>query len=267
MFFGPVLTNAVDIKALIAYRNKSNMNSIKVITDWGLDKPWNDVRRGQLLTLTPYPIVRTTAGDPSNKAALNYLIPQRVTNELSPWIQFKPDLMVELGNEPNHVSGFGLGVGENVIWTYRWHLMESIKRIRTYYPMVHIIAPAFIVNDSMRRWFDICKDVFRMCDSLGVHVYEHESFDPTFAGPKTEQLKQIHDLYLPLCSEINKPLAMTEFGINSPTRSKREKYEEYITFAKSLPSVYAGVNYYHINVKQDIDPQYHIPVEDVSMFM
>jgi len=266
MFFGPVLTNVKDVQTLIKYRNQSNMSSIKVVTGWGFDRGWSDTTRAQLLCLTPNPIVRTTVGDPSNKDAATYLLSERVTAELSPWVRYKPDLMIELGNEPNHTA-FNLGSGEHVIWTYRYHLIESIKRVRTYYPMAHIIAPAFIVNETMARWFAICKDAFRMCDSLGVHVYEHESFKPDYQGPKTDQLKQIHNLYLPLCEEINKPLVMTEFGINSSAKTKQEKYDEYVLFTKQLPSVYIGATYYHYNAREDIDPQYHIPVNATSMYV
>lgn len=257
MFFGPVLTNERDIESLIKYRNKGKFDSIKVITGWGLDTGWNSISRAQLLTLTPNPIVRTVGGDPSNRSVDPFLNPDKTEAELAPWIQYKPDLMVELGNEPN-ISG---NWSNEAIWAYRYFLDLTISRIRNKFPLVHIIAPALIVNDDMNKWLEILNvgGVLMRADSIGVHAYEHYGFIGASVPARTSQLQIVNAVYRRMFG--NKPLALTEFGINHPPMAKNEKVSLYRELLQHLPDSYIGANFYHLNRKADIDPQYNIPLE------
>lgn len=258
MFLGPVLTNEENIERLIKYRNKGKFTSFKAVTSWGLDSSWTSISRAQFLTLTPYPVIRTTVGDPSNAATDPFLNPDKVEAELAPWIMYKPDLMVELGNEPNISTGWS----NEAIWAYRYFLDLSIKRIRERFPLAHIIAPALIVNDDMNRWLDILSfgGVLESADSIGVHAYEHYGFIGNHQA-KTNQLQIVNAVYQRRFP--NKPLVLTEFGVNHPPMPKNEKVKIYRELLAHLPSVYIGANFYHLNRKGDIDPQYNIPLEAV----
>lgn len=291
MFYGPVLTNVQSMARLFEYRTQLRFDSIKVITSWGLDSGWNDTTRAQILTLTPNPVVRTTYGDPSNKGKIAYAMPyaQNVVEEIEPWIRFKPDLIVEVGNEPN------IGImPTQFIWEYRYHLSEAIKLLRAKFPMVRIIAPGFIVNKTMKEWLSIVGDVFATADYIGVHAYEHVTYTDSTTLPKTNHLQEKTDLL----AYLKKPLILTEFGINATSHNgkpitnkmKQQEYRDlvnvlravntnpqaiveqemfrprYSTLVRSLVKAksnnvqYAGALFYHINEKRDIDPQYHIAV-------
>jgi hypothetical protein len=253
MFFGPVLTNEDTIDRLLDYRNAGGFTSFKLVTGWGLTRGWNSISRAQALTAVPFPIVRTTVGDPSNATVDPFLNPDKVEQELEPFIRYKPDLMVELGNEPNiHYWT------NEAIWAYRYFLDLSITRIRTRFPRVHIIAPALIINDEMNRWLDILYDVLWKTDSIGVHAYEHYGFIGTLPA-KTNQLQIANAVYPRRF--INKPLVLTEFGINHHAMPKQEKLKLYRELLPQLPPVYIGATFYHLNAKGDIDPQYNIPLE------
>jgi hypothetical protein len=247
MYFGPVLTNAKDIPSLMEYRNAGRFDAIKVITSWGLDTGWNSISRAQLLTLTPNPIVRTSVGDPSNKSVNQYLIPEEVITEISPWVLYKPDVMIELGNEPN---------SNNKVdpWVYRYYLNETIKRIREVFRYARVISPALIVNEYTEQWVDILHDVVSTCDYVGIHAYEHHTFDPYTILPRTKQLEIMNAYY------IGAPKILTEFGINVGV--KRDKMLDYRELLINLTD-YVGAYFYHYNMRGDIDPQYHIPLKDV----
>lgn len=253
--WGPVITNLWGIYKFLSYKNKAALehmpyNAIKVITSWGM--PWNDLTRAQVLATVPNAIVRTTAGDPSNKSASVYLLPDVVVEELRPWVAIKPDVMIELGNEPN--------IKDVDPWIYRWWLKESIIRCRREFPAAHIISPALIHNDSVTTWLDIMADVMAMADSIGIHVYEHYGFIGTFPA-KTNQfalLDKAHHAKFPA-----KPFILTEFGINDPPTPKKVKHRRYYEFVQSLPPRYLGGLYYHINEANDIDPQYHLGVTEL----
>lgn len=250
--WGPVITNIKDIYRLLQYKDTARRlhtpyTTIKVVTGWGM--PWNDITRAQLLAATEYTIIRTTIGDPSNRNTGKYLLPDKVIAELAPWLQIKPDAMIELGNEPN--------IKDTDPWIYRWWLNESIKECRKAFPHAHIIAPALIHNDTYLQWLDIMRDVMVTADSIAMHVYEHYGFTGVLPA-RTNQLYDLDKAYTSYVS--SKPIILTEFGINDPLTPKLTKHIRYSEFIKTLPSRYLGGTYYHINEAQDIDPQYHIPV-------
>lgn len=253
MFLGPVLTNEKDITRLIAYRNKGKYDAVKVITGWGLQSGWNSITRAQLLTLTPNPIIRTTGGDPSNRSVDPFLNPDKTEAEIEPWVMYKPDVMIELGNEPNIANWTN-----ESIWAYRYFLDLTIKRIRNKFPLVHIIAPALIVNEYMNKWLDICGDVMSTADSIGVHAYEHYGFIGSHEA-RTNQLQIVNAVYTRRFP--NKSLVLTEFGVNHVPMPKSQKVQIYRDLLSYLPSVYLGATFYHLNAAMDIDPQYSIPLE------
>jgi len=86
---------------------KYNYDTVKVVSAWGIGKSWDTVTRAQMLALTPYTIVRTVTGDPSYKDSWNgkreYVYPdsKRAIAEITPWYAIKPDILIEIGNEPN----------------------------------------------------------------------------------------------------------------------------------------------------------------------
>ena len=254
MFFGPIVTNMGSRASFVdtlARWDKQNFTSVKVITGWGLSGGWSSNDRAQILSLTPNPIVRTVAGDPSSR---RHPLPHPgiIIDELRTWLDMKFNLMVELGNEPNIRP-----VEDRFIWEYRYFLDQSIDLVRRMYPHAHIIAPALIVNETAQRWFDICKDIFTKCDSVGIHAYEHISFLSAKDIPRTNQLSTVNAMY----EGIKKPKVMTEYGINDSKVAKVAKLTEYRQMLPVLRTIgYIGATFYHVNVKEDIDPQYHIPV-------
>ena len=212
-------------------------DTCKYITAWGnADSPtgaWNPASIARAVALTPYTVIRTLRGDPS--AGYNFLHWEYVIAEIAPWYAVRQRrLFIELGNEPNSdptIDPSG----------YAYHLKQSIDHCRAAYPRATLIAPALVLDrPNVQQWLansDYAAAI-RLCDLLAVHVYAFESFDDT------GQLAKANSLY----PGYQQRLALTEYGINSPTQSDASKGQQYARLVQGLPDRYALATFFHYDI-------------------
>lgn len=235
---GVVLTHTNSLSGLLDTMHANQLGVIKVITGWGIGRAWTDPDR-RLAARASMLLVRTEAGDGKTLDA------NRAVNQLLPWYTIRPDLIVEIGNEPNAPNAPGAGVAtDQEIWEYRYNLLAAIRRIRTEMPRARIIGPAMVADATMNRWLAILGDTTPLVDYIGLHAYEWYQFEP--AG--TRQLTTALDAAAQLCRMYgHKPLFFTELGINdmkeTPVITKLQRYR---ALSGTLPGNVAGVCYYHI---------------------
>jgi hypothetical protein len=116
---------------------------------------------------------------------------------------------------------------------------------------------------NARRFCEIAHDVMRDCDYIGIHAYEYYGFHASQQFAATNDLKQAVALHQEFFGD--KPWYMTEYGINDVTRvtmqEKGTRYAGVIHFNESHPQLPANVQgavYYHLGMKGDLHPEYHI---------
>jgi hypothetical protein len=275
---GVILTYVDDLKVLEDCIRIGGYNAVKVVTGWGLSTGWNAETRKRVLGMVPNVIVRTVSGDPSyarpvnplnepNKAGAgaaywdyDFPDPNRVEQEIAEWYAIKPDIMIELGNEPNVYN-----TDDEFIWRWSYFLDEAIKKCRQVFPQAKIISPGFMMDPrgKISRFYEIAKDTLAKCDYIGVHFYEYFAFKPDQAPATKGELREaieLHQKFFP-----NKQWYITEFGINDSQQVQRQhKGERYakMLFANEswpiLPPNIVGAVYYHLAMKGDIHPEYHI---------
>lgn len=232
---GVVLTHTSNLTGLLDTIHANQLGVLKVVTGWGLNRAWTDPDR-RLAARAPMLIVRTVAGDGKT------LDPNKAVAELQPWYTIRPDLVVEIGNEPN-APGAGVATDKE-IWEYRYNLLAAIRRIRVEMPRARIIGPAMVADASLHRWLAILGDTTPLVDYIGLHAYEWYQFTP----PGTQQLETALHAAQQLCRmHGHRPLFFTELGINdihqTPTVLKLQRYR---ALSSTLPGNVAGACYYHI---------------------
>lgn len=252
--FGPVLTNTAKLDNFLSYYRVGRFSAAKIVTGWGVDEGgWNSINRWRLVQAVPRLVVRSTAGDPSNREALWHLHSDTVIAEFREWVQLRPNIWLELGNEPD-VVWEQQGRDENLIWVYRWWLAETIQRLRIEFPQARLIAPSVRVGVSgWERWLEVLADVMSKCDTVSLHLYGWH----TIVGDgkrEYELAKSVYDRLFPA-----KSVAVTELGINNPLMSPAEKLRRYRMFARIVPTNWRWVLFYHYNERGDVHPEYHIP--------
>lgn len=247
---GTVLTSAPDVARVQASVQAGGYDTLKVVTAWGLARPWDDITRAQVCNLTPTTVVRTHAGDPSAGKPFPHV--EEVLAEVAPWLAVKPNCLVEIGNEPNSspaVDTYG----------YRWHLNNTLQQLRDRYPGVQVIAPALVLGPTSRAdvWLDTCADVFAQCDLVGVHLYEFYGFSGDRPA-STGQFAQAQALYG--ARFPRQAWALTEYGIHDPATPGSVKGQRYAQFVRALPAPYQLATSYHIDTAavNDNDRAYHI---------
>jgi hypothetical protein len=258
--YGVVLTNTDLLSSYIARLKRHNFTLAKVITKWGLGRQWNS---GDIHTLTknmPVTIVRTVNGDPSYSDPMNYsewyLHPEKTLEEVTPWLQVKPDMLIELGNEPDVVWDSAREVDEQSIWVYRYFLLEAIDAIKEQFPHAKFIAPSPRITkfDTWYRWVEIMHDALAKCDYLSAHIYGYHNL--TLDNRDKADFYHIQPLYDHLFPR--KPVIITECGIHDATQSAAQKLTKYNEFYLKLPEHWKGMAIYHYNYARDIDPEYAV---------
>jgi hypothetical protein len=256
--FGLTLTHAYQFQNYQCAICKADMNSVRYITGWGLQDGWNDSTRELAVNIKDHVHIRTIAGDPSYHSQIyQWPIYKDIQRELTPWLRClrgKP-FWLEIGNEPNtHV------LTDDAIWVYKWFLEESIKNIRNDIPTAKIISPAVIIGEEYRhqRFLEICQETMNKCDAIAVHMYEHDAFNTVEQRyGTTGQVQEAQRLYRQLFP--NKPLIVSEYGINASEVTTRVKGQRYATFIRNhgFTNPVIGFFVYHFCEDKKIHPQYH----------
>lgn len=254
--YGMVLTNTSTVGRLTTTLERHFMNAVKVIPSWGLDSAWDEASIHELMNWKGSIVLRTTSGDPSNKAARWHLEPQQVLHEMRPFLRYRTEnVWVELGNEPD-VRWEQETKSDNTIWEYRYYLAETIQILRQYYPKVRLIAPSPRVFAFTRweRWIEIMADQMKRCDALSAHIYGWHwlTTDTTDRG----EFHALYDVYFRMFGE--KDVIITEAGIHDVHVGALEKLLRYQTFYQKLPKNWRGFFIYHYNEKRDLHPEYAV---------
>lgn len=255
---GPVLTNARDLPAFLAYQRAGKFTTAKVIAGWGLDTGWTDDNRRQLVQAVPELVVRTSkTGDPSNRGGtLWHLHPDQTADEVRPWVRHNPRLWIELGNEPDVQWELQADKSDFPVWVYQWWLDATITRLRAEFPQARLIAPSPRVGTPRwERWLEIRTEVLRRCDAVSLHIYGWHRL----IGDGKGEWAAAQSVYQRLFPTT--PIAITELGVNDPATAPAVKMQMYREFAAGLPGNYPLVHFFHLNTRRDIFPEYHIPLE------
>lgn len=278
---GVILTYVDKLETLEDCVRRGNYDTVKVVTGWGLPQGWDDKTRARVVAMVPNLIVRTVSGDPSyarpfdplsgktlagatgpdaNYWKYDFLNPDLVEQEITPWYKLKPDIMIELGNEPNVYNQ-----DDDFIWRWAYFLELTIKRCRQVFPHATLISPGFMMDErgKMKRFYEIGQQQIAQCDYVGVHFYEYFAFTPDQAPAIKGELRdaiQLHQQFFP-----DMAWYITEYGIHNTDRvPRREKGSRYARLVHggdgwpALPINVAGAVYYHLQMKGDIHPEYHI---------
>lgn len=265
---GPVLTQCHSLDQVQAAIANGGYNALKVVTGWGSPEGWTRGAMTRVANMVEHVVVRTVAGDPSYAdGRFGLPIPKNVLTEIGPWYTVRPDIWIELGNEPNRA-----GWSEAQCWTYRYYLALSIAECRHAFPRARLIAPAALLQPDTNpgRWLEICADIMRTCDAIGVHAYE---FDAWLRSEQrhgsTGQLAQLRDLYARLFA--GQQWLLTEYGIHDPGTPPDVKGRRYAAMLRrkastpALPPQIIGALYYHLCFDGAVDPSYHIaPAGDAA---
>jgi hypothetical protein len=250
--FGPVLTNAPSADAFLQHYRTTRASAAKVITAWGLDSGWTPQARRHVVEAVPNLIVRTAAGDPSYPRALWYLDPRVVLDELAPWLALRPNLWVELGNEPDVRAG-----DEGDIWRYNYWLSAAITSVRARWPRARLIGPAVrIGHPGWERWYEILWPELARCTSIGIHLYGFHRLlcrEDEDTGQFVKALRLVQRFF------PRHTVAVTELGIHDPAMPAAEKLRRYREFARVAPPRWTWALYYHHAADRAIQPEYHIP--------
>lgn len=224
---GVVLTSTNDLTGLVTALNIVDLGLLKVVTGW---PNWSKPQR-EIAAKAPALIVRSVTGD-----GIAPPDPNKLREELRDWYAARPDMYVEVGNEPNAIPGFR----DDQIWQYRYGLNACITMIRDEYPQAKIISPGLLSGNQLDRWFAVCCEVFSRCDYIGLHAYEWHNFTP----PGTYQLKTALATMRRHCPA--RPAMITELGINDTATSAETKARRYRATIATLPGFVAGTVCYHV---------------------
>jgi hypothetical protein len=260
---GVVLTFVNNLDQLEDCVRRGGYDTVKVITGWGVDEGgWSAANKTRVLNMVPNVIVRTVAGDPSTgtPGTNDYLKVEQVEQELTEWYRIKPDIIIELGNEPNIKN-----TDDDFFWKYRYFLAASVAHCRSKFPKVRLISPAPIIgpNYNHRRFWEINRDAMSDCDFIGIHAYEYYGFHASHQLAATNQLKEA----IEICQQLfnHRPWYITEYGVNDSKQvtveEKGRRYAQMVHHHMShppLPGNVKGAVYYHIGMKGDLHPEYHL---------
>jgi hypothetical protein len=278
---GVVLTYVDSLDTLEDCLHLGGYDAVKVVTGWGLASGWNPDARKRVLNMVPNVIVRTVSGDPSYARPYDPLAggprpgakgkdaqywdydfpnPQRCEEEIREWYSIRPDILVEIGNEPNVFNQ-----DDDFIWRWAYFLEQTIKHCKEVFPQAKFISPGFMMDarGNMRRFYEIAQQQLRLFDYIGVHFYEYYAFKPDQAPATKGELRDAMDLHQQFFAD--KPWYITEYGINDtqqvPMPEKGARYARLVHAGDGwpiLPNNVVGAVYYHLAMKGDLHPEYHI---------
>jgi hypothetical protein len=202
-------------------------------------------------------IVRTLSGDPSYQGEGGDWLPrpEKVLEEIAPWVTLRKDLWVELGNEPD-VVGFH---NTDLIWEYCWYAKEAVKAIKLTFPKVRIISPAVRLGEQgWQQWMEKLHSTTYFCDTVGLHVYGAERI---VRDPLDQLARGLWwaGKYFP-----KKTIAITELGVHNGMPDPMHKLELYRKFARSAPTMVTWSMFYHLVEDCAIQGEYNIPEGVVS---
>jgi hypothetical protein len=237
---GIVLTSADNLTGLLESMRANSIPLIKVVTGWGAS--WNSDTINQVCSM-PSVLVRTVSGDGKP------LDPQTVLNEIEPWYAARPEIQIELGNEPNSKDA-----SDDAAWLFRWWFIETLNAVRKRYPLARIVSPGLIEN-RQEQWWRINQDAFSMADSIGFHAYAFFDFTSGDTGQLQRALQQLRAIF------PNKPWLGTELGINDMATPPSTKARRYGMLRHNLPGQVAAVTWYHFcdQPLNDDMRAYHLP--------
>jgi hypothetical protein len=252
---GVVLTNVKTLDQLDDCVRRGGYDTVKVVSEWGVDGGWNRVNKATVLKMVPNVIVRTVTGDPSinlqGRKDFHYVDPNRLRAEISDWYSIRQDITIELGNEPNVIK---MSITEIYEWVY--NLKRSIDVARNYFPQARLIAPAMMLDrPDAEDFLRLGQKTMSLCDSIGFHCYEYFGWEPGLAA-YTNTYREGVRLYSKYF--LDKPWYITEFGINDKKTPPEQKGARYADFMRWLHPNVIGAVYYHLNIDKTIQPEYHI---------
>jgi hypothetical protein len=221
---GLVLTSVDNLTNLLGSMRANGIPLLKVVTGWGTN--WNDEAIGQVCAM-PSVLVRTVSGDGAR------LDPDTVLNEIAPWCAARPQIQIELGNEPNSQDA-----SDDAAWEFRWWFIETLKAVRERYPQARIVSPG-LMGKRQETWWRINQDAFSMANSIGFHAYAFFDFTSGDTGDLQRALQQLGDIF------PHKPWLGTELGINDTATPPGVKATRYGALHRKLPSQVAGAIWYH----------------------
>jgi len=221
---GLVLTSANNLAGLLDSMRANSIPLLKVVTGWGAD--WNSDTINRVCSM-PSVLIRTVSGDGKP------LDPDAVLREIAPWCAARPEIQIELGNEPNSKDA-----SDDAAWVFRWWFIETLKAVRDRYPLARIVSPGLIEN-RQEHWWRINQDAFSMADSIGFHAYAFFDFASNDTGQLQRALQQLGAIF------PNKPWLGTELGINDMATPPSTKARRYGTLHHKLPSQVAAAIWYH----------------------
>lgn len=200
------------------------------VCPWGLPGGWTPTTRGQAARMASVLLYRTLHGDPSaydGRHAHPY--DHDVEREALDWLAVRPDLVVEIGNEPN--------VGPPVdMHGYAHHLDKAIDKLhalRQRFPQLQILPPALSIDPrapDVDAWLTVLGPQLRRPEVNGftVHAYSEAQLERGLA---------LAEQHAP-----GKSVWVTEFGLNqelpAPTRGR-----EYWRVLRDAP-IHAAVLYH-----------------------
>ncbi len=110
---------------------------------------------------------------------------------------------------------------------------------------------------------DIATPQLRLFDFIGVHFYEYDAFTPNGAPATKGELRDAMNIHTQFFPE--KFWYITEYGINDTKQvrqpDKGTRYAKLLHAGEgwpSLPDNVVGAVYYHLAMKGDLHPEYHI---------
>jgi D-sedoheptulose 7-phosphate isomerase len=277
---GVILTYVETLDQLEECVRAGDYNAVKVVTGWGLASGWSPEARARVLKMVPNVIVRTVSGDPSYARPFDSISgarpgaigpnaqywdydfpdPNTVEQEIGEWYGIRPNIMIEIGNEPNVYNQ-----DDDFIWRWNYFLDQAIQRCRERFPQAKLISPGFMMDPrgKIARFYEIAHQTIAKCDYIGVHFYEYYAFKPD-QGPVTKgELRDAVALHQRFFN--HKQWYVTEYGINDSTQTAQsEKGRRYAALVHAgegfpaLPPNVVGAVYYHLACKGDLHPEYHI---------
>lgn len=243
---GVILTHVDQLGQLDDCLTRARLNTLKVVTAWGVAGGWTTASR-EWAARVPTLIVRTVAGDPSyarSPGPSPFPMPEAklIAAEIAPWYAVRPNIWVELGNEPDVDSP-----DDDFIWRYRFYLGQTVSTLHTIFPQAKLIAPGLMGGPRADRFADVAGDVFGMCDAMAVHAYEYYSFTARNVA-RTKALE--NNLARTRRYSQGKPLWLTEVGINdTKVTTPKDKGQRYLRLMETCKADVIGATYYHLTTK------------------